>query len=419
MRVVVALEARLIRTPDGQVWGRGWVNYPFWQRYLEVFDEVGVVARLRDAAEPPPGAQPIEGPGVRVHPIPYYVGPYEYVFRSLSVRRAIRAALQPADAAILRAPGMMSTRLHAVLRAVGQPYAVEVLGDPRDVFRAGAVRTSWRPLLRWWYARGLRRQCAEAAAVAYITDHVLQEGYPPAPGAHAVACSDIDLPDEAFARGVRLPQPEQRAFHLLLVGSLQQLYKGPDVLLRALAVNVGRGLDLRLTILGEGRHRPEMERLALQLGLGDRVRFAGLLPAGDPVRALMDDSDLFVLPSRAEGQGRALLEAMARGLPCVASAVGGIPELLAPEDLVPPANVEALAEKIRAVLHSRQRLAQMAARNLKRAADFHAYVLRARRRAFYEVVRDRTLQWQRRASGCTVAATARSPRDPTADGDEY
>jgi glycosyltransferase involved in cell wall biosynthesis len=396
MRVLVALETRLDRTPDGHVWGRGWVTYSFWERYLEVFDKVGVVARLRDVAEPPPGAQPIEGPGVHVHPIPYYVGPYEYVFRSLSVRRAIGAALQPVDAAILRAPGMMSTRLHTVLRAADRPYAVEVLGDPRDVFRRGAVRTSWRPLLRWWYAHNLRRQCAEAAAVAYITDHVLQEGYPPAPGAHAVACSDIDLPDAAFARGVRLPRPEQRVFNVLLVGSLQQLYKGPDVLLRAVAVNVKLGLDLRLTILGEGRHRPEMERLALQLGLGERVRFAGLLPAGDPVRELMDESDLFVLPSRAEGQGRALLEAMARGLPCVASAVGGIPELLAPEDLVPPGNVEALAEKVSEVLHSRERLARMAARNLKRAGDFHANVLRARRRAFYEVVRDRTRAWQDR-----------------------
>jgi glycosyltransferase involved in cell wall biosynthesis len=90
---------------------------------------------------------------------------------------------------------------------------------------------------------------------------------------------------------------------------------------------------------------------------------------------------------------------MARGLPCVASNVGGIPELLAPEDLVPPEDVEALAAKIREVLSSRERMAQMAARNLKRARDFHRDMLWPRRRAFYAAVRHITEEWQRRRTG--------------------
>jgi glycosyltransferase involved in cell wall biosynthesis len=126
---------------------------------------------------------------------------------------------------------------------------------------------------------------------------------------------------------------------------------------------VTRGLDLHLTILGDGRHRAELEQLARELGLAARVRFAGVLPGGEPVRAVLDSSDLFVLPSRAEAQGRALLEAMARGLPCISSAVGGVPELLPLEDLVPPGNVGALTAKIGEVLASRERLEQMAARN--------------------------------------------------------
>jgi glycosyltransferase involved in cell wall biosynthesis len=396
MRAVVVLGTRFDRTGDGHIWSQVAWEYAFWQRYLDVFDEIRIVVRVRDTLQAGPQASRVDGRRVSFVPLPYYVGPWQYLRRYFALRSAIRAIAQASDAVILRVPSPVANLLAGMLEARCQPYALEVIADPHSVFGPGAVRTLGRPFLRWRCARSLRRQCARAAAVAYVTDHVLQQGYPPAPQAYAIACSDIDLPEEAFARGLRLPQPEQRAYRLLLVGTLEQLYKGPDVLLQALAVNVARGLDHHLTILGEGRHRPELEELARTLGVSPRVRFAGVRPAGDPVRAELDRADLFVLPSRAEGQSRALIEAMARGLPCVASAVGGMLELLAPEDLVPPGSVDALAAKIREVLSSHQRLAQMAARNLMRARDFHADILRARRRAFYEVIRDHTQEWQRR-----------------------
>ena len=116
--------------------------------------------------------------------------------------------------------------------------------------------------------------------------------------------------------------------------------------------------------------------------------FAGRLPAGDAVRAALDRADLFVLPSRTEGLPKALLEAQARGLPCLASDVGGIPELLPSEDLVPAGNVAALARKMREVLAAPQRRQAMAARNLAQAREYHANTLCVRRRAFYEAVRD-------------------------------
>lgn len=396
MRTLVSLEGRFDRTPDGHVWGRGWLDYSFWQRYLEVFDEVGVVARLRDVPRPPAGARPTDGPGVHMIPVPYYVGPWQYLSHGLAVRQAVRAALQPVDAVILRVPGMISTRLHTALRATRRAYAVEVVGDPYDVFGPGGVRTKWRPFLRWWTTRNLRRQCAGAAAAAYVTEQALQQRYPPGPGAYAVGCSDIDLADEAFAAQPHPTPGGDRPVHLLHVGALAHLYKAPEVLIAAVAATIRSGLDLRLTIVGDGQHRAELEQLAQQLDIRERVRFAGHLPGGQAVRAELDRADLFVLPSRQEGLPRALVEAMARGLPCIASTVGGIPELLPPEDLVPPGDIEALATKIRAVLTNRERLAQMAARNLKRAHDYHANILGARRRVFYEAVRDRTLEWQRR-----------------------
>ena len=118
------------------------------------------------------------------------------------------------------------------------------------------------------------------------------------------------------------------------------------------------------------------------------MRFAGFVSAGAQVRHHLDAADLFVLPSRAEGLPKAVLEAMARGLPCVGSTVGGMPELLPPEDLVPPGDADALATRLEEVLRDEHRMVAMSARNLDRARRYAVERLRPRRDAFYRAVRD-------------------------------
>jgi glycosyltransferase involved in cell wall biosynthesis len=83
--------------------------------------------------------------------------------------------------------------------------------------------------------------------------------------------------------------------------------------------------DARLLIAGEGPSRLELEALVLGLGIGDRVSLPGHADRPEEILPLLD---LFVLPSRSEGIPIALLEAMSCGLACVASRVGGVPELL-------------------------------------------------------------------------------------------
>jgi len=87
---------------------------------------------------------------------------------------------------------------------------------------------------------------------------------------------------------------------------------------------------------------------------------------------------------------RALVEAMSRGCPCIASAVGGIPELLEPSDLVPPNSPEALAKLILQVAADSDRLLAMSARNLAKAAQFSPQKLNESRRAFLEEVKRRS-----------------------------
>ena len=379
-------------TPDGAVWTGGLFSHNFYARYLEVFDHVRVAARVRDVPSVPADHVRADGEGVSFAPLPYYVGPRQYLTRIRRITQAARSAIGPDDAVVLRIPFPVASVVHERFRRIRRPYAVEVVADPYDLFAPGAVKHPLRRLFRWWYTREMRRQCTRACAAAYVTAEALQRRYPCA-GGLVTHYSSIELPALAFADTPRASRDATGAFNLITVGTLEQLYKAPDVLIDAVGLCVRDGLGLKLTLVGDGKHRPELEARAAALGIGERVRFAGRLPAGEAVRAELDGSDLFILPSYQEGLPRAMIEAMARGLPCIGSTVGGIPELVPEEDRVRAGDAAGLARRIREVVSDTERMARMSARNLEKAAEYREDVLRARRNAFYRYLRQATSEY--------------------------
>jgi glycosyltransferase involved in cell wall biosynthesis len=119
--------------------------------------------------------------------------------------------------------------------------------------------------------------------------------------------------------------------------------KGHSYLLRACQVVAAQRPHLHLVIVGDGPLRASLEREAAHLGIGKRVFFLGFRA---DVPALMIQSELLVHPSLSEGLPNVILEAMALGLPVIATAAGGIPELIRDGEtglIVPAADVEALA----------------------------------------------------------------------------
>jgi glycosyltransferase involved in cell wall biosynthesis len=143
--------------------------------------------------------------------------------------------------------------------------------------------------------------------------------------------------------------PDERV--VLAVGRLSH-EKGQEYLVRAAASWRGRA---RLVIAGDGPDRSALERLAREIGCGDSVIFAGLTPHVAPFYAI---ANVFVLPSLSEGSPNALLEAMAAGLPIVATDVGGVPEIAADDVnalLVPPRDSHVLAAAVRALLDDDER----------------------------------------------------------------
>jgi L-malate glycosyltransferase len=410
MKLLVILEQRFEKTPDGSVWTKSTFHRAFWQRYMCAFDEICIIARTKRVSAPFPGSKRADGSAVFFADIPYYKGPLHFLFRFYSVTDAVWRAYQPDAAIILRMGTLLGILLYPIIRRNNHPYAVELVGDPYDVFAPGVVRTPLRPFLRFLFAKAQKKICAEALGVAYVTDYTLQRRYPcnrlqagisdvsldgnidilPTPP--MINFSSIDLPEEAYG-GYRNFPPDGNMVSIIFVGSLEQLYKGPDILIKAVAKCISNGLSLKLTIVGGGKYQNKLKKLSRLLRISDRVCFAGTIPAGQEIIRYLDSSDLFILPSRTEGLPRALIEAMARALPCIATRVGGIPELLASEDLVEPSNSEALAAKIAEVLFDTNRMSRMSHRNLERSRAFHADILTRRRILFYSQVSSATNDW--------------------------
>ncbi|HUP39542.1 MAG TPA: glycosyltransferase family 4 protein [Vicinamibacterales bacterium] len=148
--------------------------------------------------------------------------------------------------------------------------------------------------------------------------------------------------------------------------------KGHDTLLRSLVLVRNAGVDVTMLIVGDGHVRPAMEALGQELGFGDgRVQFLG---RRSDIDQLLADADFFVLPSDIEGLPLSILEAMAHGLPIIASDIGGIPELIRHDTdglLVPPGKPDPLADAIRRVASDpilRERLGKAA--KAKATAEF-------------------------------------------------
>jgi len=400
MRVLINASAHFVLTGDGTLWTPlPAMSSAVWTRYLDVFDEVRLLARAHQRATPPDGWRPATGEGITATPLPDYVGAWGLLGSFGRMSRAIRAAVPRAEAILFRLPCHIAVQASRHLPRT-RPYAVELIGDPYDVFAPGTLKHPLRPFLRWWFPRQTRALCAGAAVAGYVTKHALQRRYPPGPNAFSLDVSDVDLPEAAFS-GAPRPHPRGPRVNLVFVGTLTQLYKAPDVLIDAVGLCVGAGLDLGLVLVGDGKHRPDLEARAARLGLAERVSFRGQLTTAEQVRRELDAADLFVMPSLTEGLPKAMLEAMARGLPCIGSAVGGIPELLPAEDLVAPRDAAALAAKIREVIVTPDRMAQMSARNLREARAYSDHLLRARRISFLEQLREETSRWLKARNGAS------------------
>ncbi len=160
----------------------------------------------------------------------------------------------------------------------------------------------------------------------------------------------------------------------VVIGSLGRLtaIKGHRVLLEAFAMVRRRVANAWLLLVGDGEERIALQTLVRELGVEHHTVFAGWR---DDIAEVLGGMDIFVFPSINEGMGKALVEAMYAGVPCVATNVGGIPELIRHEQeglLVAPAAPQELTDGVLRLLNHDAERSRFAATANKRAQAYTA-----------------------------------------------
>ena len=355
--------------PDGTVWTETAFPYSYWERYLDHFDEVRIIARLKEATQISSGWKRVDGPRVSILGLPDYQGPLGFLKARFEIRKRMKSVLQNQSAIILSVPSPIALIAEKIIRKNNLAYGVEMMGDPWEVFSSSGIKHPLRVYFRHSLTRTTKRIVYGAASVSYVTQKTLQKRYPSSPNSFSIGVSNIDLLPAHLSITPR-SFIHLHEIHLISVGSLEQLYKNPEVVLNAVSGCLKNGLKVKLTWIGGGKYLPELVALSKSLGLADHVQFLGQVPSGELIRKYLDEANLFVLASKTEGLPRALIEAMARGLPCIGSDVGGIPELLDPSELFPPNSPIALQKKIEEVARSAEFLGLMSERNLLKSKAF-------------------------------------------------
>lgn len=211
---------------------------------------------------------------------------------------------------------------------VGIPVA-RLIGLPTLSTCHGYIPTSWMVRLYNAADRMVLRFGTQVLAVSEAIKQGLVDSGLSADRVRVVAnaassSSDRDSAREDRDAARRSHGMRSADFVLGYVGRLS-VEKGLKYLLMACAALVASGVPLRALIVGEGPQRNELEEMSRQLGLGERIVFTGFK---EEVAEWITCMDVFVLPSLTEGSPMALLEAMTFGAPVVATAVGGVPQIV-------------------------------------------------------------------------------------------
>jgi glycosyltransferase involved in cell wall biosynthesis len=282
--------------------------------------------------------------------------------------------------------GRLAARLTGVPAIIHQPHGHIFYG----YYAAGrtAAYVGLERLAARWTDRIVT--LTERGTEEHLTRNIGQRAqYRTVPSGVPTAALRATAPSRSVARA-RLGLPPE-AFVVAGLGRLVPV-KGFDLLVSALAPLAVAVPSARLVLIGDGPERQELESAACASGVGGRVRITGVTP---DIVGWLAAADVLAAPSRNEGMGRAIVEAMALGLPVVGAEVGGIPAVIADGEtgwLVPPDDAVALAAALVELARDEALRTKLGTAAIARAEAFSTDVAHAAMRAIYdELAREKRL----------------------------
>lgn len=292
------------------------------------------------------------------------------------------AEIKNTDFIVVRLPSFLGLFILFLNLFFKKKFFIELVGDAKEALLTSTTEANiFFKIFVIFFAFLNAFFVKRADGVIYVTESALQSKYPTI--ALQSYASNVELKIEDKLLNLQTYQNEKPYYKIGMIGSFNNSYKGIDDAIRAVYMLSKKENIVHLHILGSGKLKSEYLAMAKEMGLVDNIIFDDVLSGGTEVNQWLDSLDLYIQPSRTEGLPRALIEAMARGLPAVATNVGGIPELLPSEFLIPPNAPQELANKIELLISSQQLRYEQGRANYNKAREYDSEILRQRRTKFW------------------------------------
>ena len=293
--------------------------------------------------------------------------------------------MQEADCLVIRLPSVKGYVAEEIASKMGKPFLVEVVGCVWDSYWnygiKGKIAAPFAYLL-------MKHEVKKSKYTLYVTQDFLQKRYP-CKGL-TTGVSDVELPsiDESVLnnRKKRINQAKKK----IIIGTIAAIdvpYKGHEYVIKALnSIHEKLHVEVEYQMVGGGE-TDRLKRIASECNVEKKVKFVGSLPH-EKIFDWLDSIDYYIQPSLQEGLCRSLVEAMSRGLPCLASDVGGNYECITQDYIFKTANKKMIPSQISELLwrlESNDKSLIEAEKNFFRAKDFFDKVVLERRRLdFYD-----------------------------------
>ena len=256
--------------------------------------------------------------------------------------KSIQKAVELSDLVVIKMPSVSfgSYAIHCA-KAFERKYILEVVGCAWDSFWYHSLRGKFLAPLSFLLTK---IKIHEASYVLYVTSRFLQDRYPTI--GNSIGCSNVFIAEcDRKILEKRLEKIELLKLNgSLKIGTTSPVdvrFRGQEYVIKAIAKLKKRGLRFDYYMAGGGNSL-FLKKLSVKLGVKDQVHFLGKL-SSEEVNHYLDNIDIYIHPSKAEGLPRALIEAMSRGVPSLGSRTAGIPELLPDTRLFGKGRVDEIA----------------------------------------------------------------------------
>lgn len=358
-------------------------KYDFYLRYLRVFESLRLVARCIYEDDINCERILIDKEEIEYVPIPIYHGFNEYLKTYSGINSIVKNVALGCDAAIFRIPSGISYTTYQSVKKNNIPYAVEVVYDAYDGYKTSiGIKTKLINLYIDYY---MRQMCYKANGVSCVTEtHLQKRYYSKREDAFYSSYSSLSLPKSFYSSPRKYPN--KRTFTIAHVANQIQYNgrKGHVELINVVRKLKDENIDVKLYFAGKEYNHGvvKLQEFAKNLNVCEEIHFLGYINRSE-LDKLLNDADIFVLPTKAEGLPRVIIEAMAKGLPCLTTDVSGNSELIEKRYLFDYNDIDSLKSLIKKLLTDGQLYEEASKCNYNNSLKYEASLLEIKRDAFY------------------------------------